>query len=153
MSQDMLLLGSSQSILQSDGTTNYSGTDCAEANTEVYILTKALAPMGPAGDCIFRRVYVSFSHSEGAAFQVTPIVDGRPLYNCVRIVNRPPYADPTERFTAVLPLGQRKEFGTNAAGVRGSVIQLEIKTTAPDHQWHLEGIDISFQPGSRARSE
>jgi hypothetical protein len=152
--KDMLLLGSSQSVLQSDGTTNYSGVESAEANSEMYLLTKAYTPLGPSGDCVFRRVYLSFSHTDGAAFMVTPIVDGRYIYECIRIVNRPPHTSPTERFTAVIPLGERTSaFGNNAAGVRGTSIQLEIKTTAPDHQWHLEGIEISFQSGTRAKRQ
>lgn len=153
MSADFAVIGSTGTVYNPSGATSFS--ESAEDGNFATQVTRSFSPMGLAGDCLFRRVYVTLEHEAGIALAVVPVVDGRRITECARFFSRPapPSENGKERWTFMIPMGVTIAGRPGTVGSRGSTIQLEIAAHNPAGGWYLERVEVVWMSGSRARRE
>lgn len=153
MSADFTVIGSGGTVYNPVGAVSF--VKSAEPGNFCTMITRSISPMGLAGDCVFRRVYLTVEHSSGIDMAVTPVVDGERITENVRYFSRPvpPASHGKERWTFMIPLGISMPNRPGAVGLRGTTIQLHIASHRPHGDWFLENVEIVVAPGSRARRE
>lgn len=153
MSADFSVIGSGATIYNPSGADSFAQS--AEPGNFATLVTRSMSPLGLAGDCVFRRLYLTLEHHSGIALAVVPVVDGERITECARYFSRPapPAASAKERWTFMVPMGITMLDRPGTVGVRGTTIQLEIAAHNPEGDWYLERMEVVYAPGSRARRE
>lgn len=132
---DLRILGGSGRLLHTDGTTSFAAS--VESAEVCLVETDLLYPLGPGGDCVFRRIYLPFSYRSEITVFLDVAVDG--------------FAVP-EASVALHRLGAGRDAIRATLARRGTAIALQIKVEAPANTWSLElGAQVAFTPGARAR--
>jgi hypothetical protein len=134
-----LILGSGSTAYRSDATASFA--QGAESTTRPRLQGKMHSPGSPAGERVFRRVYVTVVHRGGCGLWVMPIVDGVPLPQFRAYLSQPaPPAGTEERHVFMVPMVRR-----------GSVIEVDIEAASPNSQWHLETVTFAMSSRNEAR--
>lgn len=149
--KDILIIGGRNSAgndkaYSLDSLSNFTGG--AEPGQTLLALTRPFFPLGPSGDVIFRRLYVTVSHTRGISFSVTPIVDDVELKTLKTYLSRP---STKERYTFMVPLGLVYKKG--ATGVRASSIQFKLEADSVVGDWKIESIEVVFAGGLTSKRE
>jgi hypothetical protein len=127
-------------------------------NTVDYIplaKSNAVAPAGASGDCEFRNVYITITHSMEVEIRLTPIVDFVPLDGTAgqpdeRLVFSLPALG--QRFTERFEMGLSKPFPLSGPArfrnaLRGSWFQLQAEALIPLAAGDLifEQVELEFE--------
>lgn len=155
MNRDMGVLGTSAGLLiQPEAVEDYASAQSAETGVVFALLSKAYAPAGTDGEIVWRRIYVTGWHRGEVAFEVMPIIDGRPLVENRTYVRKPaPPRGREEKFSFIVPLGRlHPDYGGLASGVIGATAQVYIEAEDPATAWHIETASIYHEPISGARN-
>lgn len=155
MNRDMGILGTSGGLLiQPEAVENFGSAQSAETAVIFALLSKAYAPAGTDGEIVWRRIYVTGWHRDEVAFEVMPIIDGRPFPELRTYVRKPaPSGGREEKFSFIIPLGRvHPDYGGFASGLIGASAQVYIEAEDPATGWHIETASIYHEPVSQARN-
>lgn len=140
-------------IVQPEAVEDYGSAQSLETGVIFALLSKAYAPLGTDGELVWRRIYVSGYHRAEVAFEVMPVIDGRPIVECRTFVRKPaPPRGREEKFSFIVPLGRVHPDYEVASGLIGASAQVYIEAEDPATGWHLETASIYHEPVSQARN-
>lgn len=140
-------------IIQPEAVEDFGSAQSAESSVVFALLSKAYAPAGTDGEIVWRRIYVTGYHRAEVAFEVMPIVDGRPIVECRQFFRKPaPPRGREEKFSFIAPLGRiHPDYGV-ASGIIGASMQVYIEAEDPATSWHIETASIYHEPIAQARN-
>lgn len=155
MNRDILVMGTAAGlILQPDAIEDFDSAQSAESDVVFALQSKAYSPLGPDGEIVWRRIYVSGWARGEVALYVTPIIDGRPLTDLKTYHRKAaPERGREEKFSFITPLGRiHPDYGGYASGVIGATAQVHIEFKDPRMAFHIETASIYHEPISLARN-
>lgn len=163
---ERLLVGWNNELFHADAAAD-GGAECGTEHArplQMRIKSKAVAPAGPTGECVFRRVYVTISVDGGYSVRVTPVLDGVPLAECAMVFSDP-IALPTgvaKTYILEVPVARIDTARQTASGARGTSLEVLVETepigveTADGSMYysamfgtvHVETVSVMYQAGS-----
>ena len=145
---DELILGGVDQLLRPDAIDDFDSADSLETSVICRVMGAAVAPGGPEGEAIVRRIYVSGYHRSEIKVWVTPVVDGQirtELRSFFQLSGTT--SGRSERFSFIVPVySDHPDYPDTRFGLRGTTFCAILEFIDPRSKIFLAQVTYAHEP-------